>query len=345
MDQEPTLMSASECRRALPRRPGRSHRACAAMTALLAIVAGTLISLPVASQDTGSDGSEVRIVARKLDDGRIEFGLQQRQSDNSWGDRQLPSSRFFPETADVDRWLRSSPLTPTACQARIVARKLESGRVEFGLQQRQRDNSWGDHQLPRVRFFPTTAEVDRWLASSPLSLTEYEPANRYSAATAPSADSGLYSAVWRGQTDQVRRLVAGGAEANAKDSDGEPLLREAIWREHTGIVGILLNAGADVDAVDSDNDPLLHEAIWRQHTEIVRSMVCAGADVDALDSDDDPLLHEAIWRGHTEIVRILVDAGANVNATAADGDSMLHEARWRGHTEIVRILEAAGAGR
>ena len=76
---------------------------------------------------------------------------------------------------------------------RIVARKLESGRIEFGLQQRQSDNSWGDRRLPTVRFFPTTATVDRWLASSPLTLTAPQTAaqstSTYSAITAGGAHS------------------------------------------------------------------------------------------------------------------------------------------------------------
>ena len=71
---------------------------------------------------------------------------------------------------------------------RIVARKLESGRIEFGLQQRQSDNTWGDRRLPRVRFSPTTATVDNWLASSPLTLTApqstAQSTGRYSAVTA-----------------------------------------------------------------------------------------------------------------------------------------------------------------
>ena len=92
----------------------------------------------------------MRIVARKLETGRVEFGLQQRQPDNTWGDRQLPSVRFFPTTAAVDRWLASSALDLPVSEVRIVARKLETGRIEFGLQQRQPDNTWGDRQLPRV---------------------------------------------------------------------------------------------------------------------------------------------------------------------------------------------------
>ena len=120
----------------------------------------------------------MRIVAQKLESGRIEFGLQQRQTDTTWGARQLPQVRFFPTTATVNRWLASSPLDVPAGEVRIVARKLESGRIEFGLQQRQTNTTWGDRQLPQVRFFPTTATAGRWLASSPLTLTAPQTAGQ-----------------------------------------------------------------------------------------------------------------------------------------------------------------------
>ena len=49
---------------------------------------------------------------------------------------------------------------------RITARLLENGKVEFGLQQREGDG-WGETILPRVNKFPyATADVDRWLYSS-----------------------------------------------------------------------------------------------------------------------------------------------------------------------------------
>ncbi len=122
-------------------------------------------------------------MARKLADGRIEFGLQPRTADNTWDDRQLPRVRFFPTTATIGRWLASSALDMPAGEVRIVTRKLESGRIEFGLQQRAADDAWGDRQLPRVRFFPTTAGVGRWLASSPLTLGTPRPADRDAAVT------------------------------------------------------------------------------------------------------------------------------------------------------------------
>ncbi|MCY3925046.1 MAG: RCC1 domain-containing protein [bacterium] len=130
-----------------------------------------MVSAPTAAQQPeDSDAAVVRIVARKGADGRVEFALQQRH-DDTWGQRQLPRSRFFPTTAPVDRWLTSSPLNLDAAVVRIVARKGADGRVEFALQQRH-DDTWGQRQLPRSRFFPTTAPVDRWLTSSPLNLDD-----------------------------------------------------------------------------------------------------------------------------------------------------------------------------
>ena len=51
----------------------------------------------------------MRITARQLEDGRVEFGLQQRV-DGEWGERQLPRSRFFPANVGHNRWLNSTPL-------------------------------------------------------------------------------------------------------------------------------------------------------------------------------------------------------------------------------------------
>lgn len=56
-------------------------------------------------------GVEVRINARWLADGRVEFSLQYRISGGEWSDRMLPRARKLPTTVQVDRWLNSSPLS------------------------------------------------------------------------------------------------------------------------------------------------------------------------------------------------------------------------------------------
>ena len=112
-----------------------------------------------------------RIVARRASDGRVEFALQQQATGGSWGERLLPSRRFFPTSAAVGRWLVSTPLELSdGMVARIVARRHSDGRIEFALQQRASDGSWGERLLPSRRFFPTSAVVGRWLVSTPLAL-------------------------------------------------------------------------------------------------------------------------------------------------------------------------------
>ena len=191
-------------------RAGRGIKTCVAIGALVAVLAGALVSSPVAGQEAASGDVEVRIVARKLTDGRIEFGLQQRDSDDTWGDRRLPRVRFFPTTAAVGRWLASSALDLPAGEVRIVARRIDGGRVEFGLQQRQADNSWGERQLPRVRFFPPTTAAGRWLASSALTLTGSRATGSVAAVTVGAFHTcavrtdgtvACWGANWEGQTD------------------------------------------------------------------------------------------------------------------------------------------------
>lgn len=114
---------------------------------------------------------DVRIIARLLSDGRIEFGLQRREADR-WGEHLLPRPRFFPTRVRVDRWLVSGPLQiehDEPLTVRITARRLADGRVEFALQERK-GGQWSDRLLPRSRYFPTNARIDRWLRSSPLGL-------------------------------------------------------------------------------------------------------------------------------------------------------------------------------
>ena len=57
------------------------------------------------------DGAvDVRIVAERLDDGRVEVGLQQRQESGDWSETEKPSHRFVPPDVEVGKPLHSSTL-------------------------------------------------------------------------------------------------------------------------------------------------------------------------------------------------------------------------------------------
>ena len=54
-------------------------------------------------------------------------------------------------------------------EARIGARRLADGRIEFALQPRS-GGGWGERVLPWARYFRPNAAAGRWLHSSPVSV-------------------------------------------------------------------------------------------------------------------------------------------------------------------------------
>lgn len=113
-------------------------------------------SVPV-SLDAG------RIVVRRLADGRTEFGWLPKDAT----ERILPRSRTLGSTAEVGRWLRSSPVEVAGVAlGRINVRLLADGRVEFGF-----TTTSGERILPRVRWLPADPPIDQWLRSSEIELS------------------------------------------------------------------------------------------------------------------------------------------------------------------------------
>ncbi len=171
----------------------------------VAALAAVLVGVPAAggaAQEHDAAGHDVRITARRVAGERVEFGLQQRDADGAWGGRVLPDRRFFALDTAVGRWLVSSPLSLSggAPEARITARRVADGRVEFALQHRppvdedelardaeQRRSyesrvggeladppvpQWQPQLLPTQRFFPPATAAGRWLVSTPLQLPD-----------------------------------------------------------------------------------------------------------------------------------------------------------------------------
>lgn len=134
-------------------------------------------------QAAGTLDVEVRIAAQRLEDGRIEFGMNLRMPGENWSERVLPERRFLPPGVEPDRWYVSSsvllqrggaagqPETGAGAELRIAVQPLTDGRVEFALQQSRPGGTWGERLLPARRFFPPTTAAGRWLASSPLGVT------------------------------------------------------------------------------------------------------------------------------------------------------------------------------
>ena len=175
----------------------------------------------------------------------------------------------------------------------------------------------------------------------------------------------FFSSDIRASKKIVKILVDNGADVDAKDANGDPVLYTSFgWS--SDVVETLVDAGADVNAKTDAGDTLLYEAVRlggdaffssdiARYKEIVQILVDAKADVNSKNRDGNPILYSTFgWS--SDVVQTLVDAGADVNARTASGDTLLYEAVSLGgnaffssdkarYERIVKILVAAGANR
>jgi len=166
-----------------------------------------------------------------------------------------------------------------------------------------------------------------------------EPANT-EAQEKPPAKS-LYEAVEEGDVEEVKRLIAKGADVNAADQEHKDKVTPlcvAAEEGHAEIVKTLLEHGAKVDANDSHGYTPLFYAIWSEDEQTVRNLISADANVNAEPKDNASPLYYAIWQDHAGIVRALLGAGARAEPEDFRGWSPLQFALEQGNPGIVTLL-------
>jgi ankyrin repeat protein len=87
-----------------------------------------------------------------------------------------------------------------------------------------------------------------------------------------TVEDELRFAAKEGRTETVKALLAGGADIDAKNKDGDTALMIATLLGHTETVKALLAEGADV------NSWILRTAESKDYTEIVQLLKKAGAE-------------------------------------------------------------------
>ena len=153
----------------------------------------------------------------------------------------------------------------------------------------------------------------------------------------------LYRAAERGYEATVRFLLDQGADATAKDENGETVLHQAAKGGHEATVRLLLDQGADATAKDENGETALHQATKGGHETTVRLLLDQGADATAKDENGETALHRAAKGGHEATVRLLLDQGADATAKDDNGETALHRAAKGGHETTVRLLLDQGA--
>jgi hypothetical protein len=188
----------------------------------------------------------------------------------------------------------------------------------------------------------------------------------------------LHTAAQAGDLDAVQRLLAGGADPNAREAgDNTTPLHWAAAAKEVEIARALLDAGADVHGIGDVHDldvigwATVYEQPGKSATAMASLLVERGArhhifsaialgDVDLIRRvvAGDPAalarrlsrferrqtpIHFAIDRKRHDILDLLIELGADLEATDASGQTALAVALGRGDQEAIDRLKAAGA--
>uniref|UniRef100_A0A8C9B7P0 Protein phosphatase 1 regulatory subunit n=1 Tax=Phocoena sinus TaxID=42100 RepID=A0A8C9B7P0_PHOSS len=219
-------------------------------------------------------------------------------------------------------------------------------------------------------------QLRRWRGS----LTEQEPADRPGAELPPQAQRGgprvrfedgavFLAACSSGDTDEVRRLLARGADVDTANVDGLTALHQACIDENVDMVKFLVENGASVNQQDSEGWTPLHAAASCGHLNIAEYFINHGASVSVVNSEGevpsdlaeepavkDLLLQQVKKQGvdleqsrKAEEQQMLQDARQWLNSgkiqdvrQARSGATALHVAAAKGYSEVLRLLTQAG---
>jgi ankyrin repeat protein len=162
------------------------------------------------------------------------------------------------------------------------------------------------------------------------------------AAAAP--EGTLINAAESKAHDAALKLLAGGADAKAKDVDGTTALHWAAHYADAELADKLIHAGADVNAANDYGATPMMEASTVGSTAVLKSLLKAGADVESTSREGQTALMAVARTGNVEAAELLLKKGAKVNAVEQwGGQSPLMWAAAQSQPAMVQLLIKHGA--
>ena len=137
-----------------------------------------------------------------------------------------------------------------------------------------------------------------------------------------AGETALHLASQNGNVECVETLLAEGADARVKATDGQTAMHKVRTSQ---LVAVLQATGADVNAKDKRGRTVLHCAAGNLSPfDLISALLAAGAKARAADNGGQTALHCAAASLSPAAVRVLLAADADVTAVDDDGETCLH---------------------
>lgn len=159
-------------------------------------------------------------------------------------------------------------------------------------------------------------------------------------------DAQLREAAWANDVEAAGRLIAWGANVNAKDGTMQSPYLIATSEGYVEFLRLTLAHGANVKDLDSWNGTGLIRAAERGHWEVIGELIQAGVPLDHVNRVGYQAIHEAVWFGRDDAsyhatVRVLVAGGVQFNVPSVnEGLTPAQMAASKGFPEQSAVLAA-----
>ncbi|HVV85853.1 MAG TPA: ankyrin repeat domain-containing protein [Kofleriaceae bacterium] len=162
-------------------------------------------------------------------------------------------------------------------------------------------------------------------------------------APAPAPGDALAAAAKAKDLATVKKLLAAGVPADARDKDGWAALHWAANAGSLPIVKALLAHKASVDVAGVQDWTPLYVACAFGHLDVVNYLIAHGATVDLVRGGWTPLIALAANSGDVKVAAVLLGHKVAVDAADNEGQTALHHAARNGKAALVKLLIARGA--
>jgi ankyrin repeat protein len=155
----------------------------------------------------------------------------------------------------------------------------------------------------------------------------------------PVAESPLARAAIEADLDEIKTLLDGGAELNAKDTLGRTALHMAAFYGQLKVTELLIERGADVNIKDRVGMTPLHVAVLSGGRQEVELLLEKKARINLKSDAGQTALHLAAATGQPKLSKYLIEHGGDPKSLDTDGKPPLFYAIQNKHPQTTALLK------